>query len=47
VNVQEVEALDTVKARLPEYVSLVTKLLKYEIDLIPYPSEKYSPTLKQ
>ncbi len=35
LNEKEIEDLKTAKVGLPDYASLIEKLLKYEIDLIP------------
>jgi DNA processing protein len=42
---QAIEDVKTAKAGLPEYASLATKLLQYDLELIPYTSEQYPPTL--
>ena len=47
LNAKEIEDLSTAKAALPVYVALTEKLLKLEVELIPYLSEHYSPTLKR
>jgi DNA processing protein len=47
LNEKESEDLKAAKAEFPDYVSLIEKLLQYEIDLIPYVSERYPPTLKR
>lgn len=46
LNEKESEDLKIAKAEFPDYASLIEKLLQYEIDLIPYTSERYPPTLK-
>jgi DNA processing protein len=47
LNAKEIEDLKTAKADLPTYAALTEKLLKIGVELIPYLSEHYSPTLKR
>ena len=44
---KEIADLQTAKAALPAYAALAEKLAKLEIEVIPYLSERYPPTLKR
>jgi DNA processing protein len=47
LNDKEIDALKTAKSELSKYVSLAEKLGTLGVELIPYISEQYSPTLKR